>query len=106
MSTADGQIVLYRRHAEQSYPNCLDLFGGHYEPADAPESQKTAWREMGEEIRFVAGSLAGNARCRRLRPCCATRRRCSSSAIRRSSALTARYSSPTRCAMWVAPQPM
>jgi glyoxylase-like metal-dependent hydrolase (beta-lactamase superfamily II) len=57
VSNADGRIVLYRRHAEQTYPNCLDVFGGHYEPADAPEPRKTAWREMGEEIRFVSGAL-------------------------------------------------
>jgi hypothetical protein len=57
VSNDDGRIVLYRRHAEQTYPNCLDVFGGHYEPADAPEPRKTAWREMGEEIRFVSGGL-------------------------------------------------
>jgi hypothetical protein len=57
VSDAEGHIVLYRRHADQSYPNCLDVFGGHYEPADAPEPRKAAWREMGEEIRFVTGGL-------------------------------------------------
>jgi len=54
---ADGRLVLYRRHAEQSYPNCLDVFGGHYEPADAPNPRNTALRETAEEIRFVCGGL-------------------------------------------------
>lgn len=57
VTNSDGRIVLYRRHAEQSYPHCLDLFGGHYEPADAPEPRNTAWREMGEELRFMSGGL-------------------------------------------------
>jgi len=52
-----GCILLYRRHAEQSYPNCLDLFGGHYEPADAPDPRNTALREAAEEIRFAVSGL-------------------------------------------------
>jgi glyoxylase-like metal-dependent hydrolase (beta-lactamase superfamily II) len=52
-----GRLVLYRRHVEQSYPNRLDVFGGHYEPTDAPDPRKTALREAAEEIRFVVAGL-------------------------------------------------
>jgi len=53
----DGRLMLYRRHAEQSFPNCLDLFGGHYEPRDAPHPRNTALREASEEIRFISGGM-------------------------------------------------
>ena len=52
---ADGDLELYRRHAEQTYPHCLDVFGGHYQPVDAPDPRNCALRESAEEITFVKG---------------------------------------------------
>ena len=53
--TPTGILKLYRRHAEQSYPHCLDVFGGHYQPVDAPDPRNCALRESAEEITFVKG---------------------------------------------------
>lgn len=50
--TASGRIAVYRRHAKQSYPGCLDVFGGHYQPEDVPDPMNTAFRELTEELRI------------------------------------------------------
>jgi 8-oxo-dGTP pyrophosphatase MutT (NUDIX family) len=56
--TSEGRIALYRRHAEQSYPLCLDAFGGHYAPADAPDPRNTALREASEEIKLTKDGVS------------------------------------------------
>jgi 8-oxo-dGTP pyrophosphatase MutT (NUDIX family) len=53
-----GRLVLPRRHDRQSYPGCLDLFGGHMQPSDAGQPRLAAEREAAEEVRlFCDGSL-------------------------------------------------
>ena len=39
----------------KNYPHCLDVFGGHYQPVDAPDPRNCALRESAEEITFVKG---------------------------------------------------
>jgi glyoxylase-like metal-dependent hydrolase (beta-lactamase superfamily II) len=48
---AEGRLALPERHALQSYPGCLDLFGGHMQPSDAGDPRRTAEREATEAIR-------------------------------------------------------
>ena len=49
----DGRAVVYERSKEQSYPGCLDVFGGHAQPSDGGVPRCTALREGREEIRLV-----------------------------------------------------
>jgi hypothetical protein len=49
----DGEVVFYRRHQLQTYPNKFDFFGGH--TADIDQSAfDTARREANEELQLYA----------------------------------------------------
>jgi 8-oxo-dGTP pyrophosphatase MutT (NUDIX family) len=46
-----GKLLVYERHQRQSYPGCLDVFGGHLQPSDGGEPRRAALREAAEELR-------------------------------------------------------
>ncbi|MFH1110759.1 MAG: TIR domain-containing protein [Planctomycetota bacterium] len=49
----DGQVVFYRRHRLQTFPNKLDFFGGHTADVDSSPAD-TARREANEELQLYA----------------------------------------------------
>ncbi|MCA9071623.1 MAG: hypothetical protein KDA84_22005 [Planctomycetaceae bacterium] len=49
-----GLLQIYERHERQSYPGCLDAFGGHMQPSDGGAPKVTAMREGTEEILLFA----------------------------------------------------
>jgi phosphoribosyl 1,2-cyclic phosphodiesterase len=49
--SGSGKLLVYERHQHQSYPGCLDVFGGHLQPSDGGEPRRAALREAAEELR-------------------------------------------------------